>query len=82
MVFLLRADAALPQAQRLWLRDFAEPRIETSVGVAKEGQAGVRFVDVLVSERKTQRASRRAWSLFASRAGSSVSWTTRQWPRR
>ncbi|MBN1204177.1 MAG: hypothetical protein JXB05_04550 [Myxococcaceae bacterium] len=50
MVALLRADAALPRAQRLWLRDFVDPRIETCVGVAKEGQPGVRFVDVLVIE--------------------------------
>jgi len=50
MVALLRADATLPRAQRQWLRDFVEPRIETSVGVAKEGQPGVRFVDALVSE--------------------------------
>ncbi|WP_224362179.1 hypothetical protein [Hyalangium versicolor] len=52
MVALLRADAALPQAQRLWLRDFVDPRIETCVGVAKEGQPGVRFADVLVIERQ------------------------------
>lgn len=52
MVALLRADAALPQAQRLWLRDFVDPRIETCVGVAKEGQSGVRFADVLVIERQ------------------------------
>ncbi len=52
MVALLRADAALPQAQRLWLRDFVEPRIETCVGAAKEGQPGVRFADVLVIERQ------------------------------
>jgi hypothetical protein len=52
MVALLRADAALPRAQRLWLRDFVDPRIETCVGVAKEGQPGVRFADVLVIERQ------------------------------
>jgi len=52
MVPLLRADATLPQAQRLWLRDFVDPRIETSVGVAKEGQPGVRFADVLVIEQQ------------------------------
>lgn len=52
MVALLRADAALPRAQRLWLRDFVDPLIETYVGVAKEGQPGVRFVDVLVIERQ------------------------------
>jgi len=51
-VALLRADAALPRAQRLWLRDFVEPRIEVHVGVAKEGQPGVRFVDVLVIEQQ------------------------------
>jgi hypothetical protein len=52
MVALLRADAALPQAQRLWLRDFVDPRIETCVGVAKEGQPGVRFADVVVIEKQ------------------------------
>jgi hypothetical protein len=52
MVALLRADAALPRAQRVWLRDFFDPRIETCVGVAKEGQPGVRFADVLVIERQ------------------------------
>jgi hypothetical protein len=48
----LRADAALPRAQRVWLRDFVEPRIETCVGVAKQGQPGVRFADVLVIEQQ------------------------------
>ncbi len=52
MVALLRADAALPRAQRLWLRDFVNPRIEVYVGVAKEGQPGVRFADVLVIEQQ------------------------------
>ncbi len=52
MVALLRADAALPRAQRLWLRDFVDPLIETCVGVAKEGQPGVRFVDGLIIERQ------------------------------
>jgi hypothetical protein len=52
MVALLRADAALPRAQRFWLRDFVDPLIETCVGVAKEGQPGVRFADVLVIERQ------------------------------
>jgi hypothetical protein len=44
--------AALPRAQRRWLRDFVEPLIETYVGVAKEGQPGVRFADVLVIEKQ------------------------------
>jgi hypothetical protein len=52
MVALLRADAALPRAQRFWLRGFVEPLIEVYVGVAKEGQPGVRFVDVLVIEKQ------------------------------
>jgi hypothetical protein len=52
MLALLRADAALPRAQRFWLRDFVDPLIETCVGVAKEGQPGVRFADVLVIERQ------------------------------
>ncbi|QAT88695.1 hypothetical protein EJ065_7170 [Corallococcus coralloides] len=47
MVSLLEADAALPRAQRRWLKDFNQPRIETHVGVAK---ADLRFVDVLVIE--------------------------------
>lgn len=52
MVSLLRADAALPKAQRRWLMDFNEPRIETHVGVAKQGTPGIRFADVLVIERQ------------------------------
>jgi hypothetical protein len=51
-VAVLRADAALPRAQRLWLKDFIDLRIETYVGVAKESQPGVRFTDVLVIERQ------------------------------
>ncbi|RKH17700.1 hypothetical protein D7Y13_39385 [Corallococcus praedator] len=47
MVALLDADAVLPRAQRRWLRDFDQPRIETHVGVAK---ADLRFADVLVIE--------------------------------
>lgn len=50
MVALLRADAALSKAQRRWLRDFEQPRIETNVGVAKPGAPGVRYADVLVIE--------------------------------
>ncbi|NPC75713.1 hypothetical protein HPP05_38830, partial [Corallococcus exiguus] len=47
MVSLLEVDAALPRAQRRWLKDFDQPRIETHVGVAK---ADLRFADVLVIE--------------------------------
>ncbi|NNC08225.1 hypothetical protein HJC10_35970 [Corallococcus exiguus] len=47
MIALLEADAALPRAQRRWLKDFDQPRIETHVGVAK---ADLRFADVLVIE--------------------------------
>ncbi|RKH47174.1 hypothetical protein D7Y23_22515 [Corallococcus sp. AB050B] len=49
MVARLRADAALPRAQRQWLRDFEQPRIETHVGMTK---ADLRFADVLVIESK------------------------------
>lgn len=49
MVARLRADAALPRAQRQWLKDFDEPRIETHVGMTK---ADLRFADVLVIESK------------------------------
>jgi hypothetical protein len=52
MVSRLRADAALPKAQRRFLQDFNQPRIETYVGVAKHGTPGVRFVDVLVIEEQ------------------------------
>ena len=52
MVAELRTDAALPRAQRRWLRDFEQPRIETHVGVAKEGTTGIRFADVLVIEQR------------------------------
>ncbi|MFP2927268.1 hypothetical protein ACLESO_19135 [Pyxidicoccus sp. 3LG] len=51
MVDVLRADAALPRAQRRWLRDFDVPRIETHVGVWKE-KTGLRFSDVLVIEER------------------------------
>ncbi len=51
MVELLRADAKLPRAQRRFLQDFDEPRIETYVGVRKP-RSGLRFADVLVIERK------------------------------
>ncbi|NOJ95416.1 hypothetical protein HMI51_21060 [Corallococcus coralloides] len=49
MVARLRADAALPRAQRRWLKDFDQPRIETHVGMTK---ADLRFADVLVIETK------------------------------
>jgi hypothetical protein len=48
MVSVLRADAALPQAQRRWLRDFLQPRIEVHVGASKPGTAGIRYADVLI----------------------------------
>jgi hypothetical protein len=51
MAKLLREDAALPQAQRRFLQDFNEPRVETYVGVHKP-KAGLRFADVLVIEQK------------------------------
>ncbi|WP_180946049.1 hypothetical protein, partial [Corallococcus exiguus] len=49
MVAQLRADAALPRAQRRWLKDFDQPRIETHVGMTK---VDLRFADVLVIETK------------------------------
>jgi len=49
MVAILEADAALPRAQRRWLGDFDQPRIETHVGVSK---ADVRYADVLVIEER------------------------------
>ncbi|AKJ04849.1 Hypothetical protein AA314_06475 [Archangium gephyra] len=51
MVELLRADAALPKAQRRFLQDFDQPRIETYVGVYKPG-TGLRFADVLIIEER------------------------------
>jgi hypothetical protein len=51
MVELLHADAALPRARRLWLRDFEHPRVETHVGVWKPG-TGLRYTDVLVIEER------------------------------
>ncbi len=51
MAKLLRDDAALPRAQRRFLQDFNEPRVETYVGVWKP-EAGLRFADVLVIEQK------------------------------
>ncbi|HEX8539968.1 MAG TPA: hypothetical protein VF664_21075 [Cystobacter sp.] len=49
MVERLRADAARPRAERHFLGDFDQPRIERSVGVLKQG-SGLRFADVLVIE--------------------------------
>jgi len=49
MVELLRADAALPKAQRRFLQDFDQPRVEAYVGVHKP-ETGLRFADVLVIE--------------------------------
>ncbi|RJS13624.1 hypothetical protein DRW03_35975 [Corallococcus sp. H22C18031201] len=51
MVAILEADAALPRAQRRWLGDFEQPRIETHVGVSK---ADFRYADVLVIEERPQ----------------------------
>jgi hypothetical protein len=52
MVDLLREDAALPPVQRRWLKGFSKPRIETHVGLSKQGVSGVRFADVLVVEQQ------------------------------
>ncbi|KFE66203.1 hypothetical protein [Hyalangium minutum] len=52
MISLLRADAALPPAQRRWLSAFTQPRIEVHVGLSKHGVPGVRFADVLVIEHQ------------------------------
>jgi hypothetical protein len=51
MVALLRADAALPRAQRRFLQDFDSPRVEVYVGVRKPG-SGLRYADVLVIEQR------------------------------
>ncbi|MBZ4419224.1 hypothetical protein K8638_22365 [Myxococcus sp. RHST-1-4] len=51
MVALLQADAARPRAQRQWLANFNQPRLETHVGVWKP-EAGLRYVDVLVIEEQ------------------------------
>jgi hypothetical protein len=49
MAEVLRADAALPRAQRRFLGDFDKPRVEWYVGVWKP-TSGLRFVDVLIIE--------------------------------
>ncbi|WP_246137877.1 hypothetical protein [Myxococcus llanfairpwllgwyngyllgogerychwyrndrobwllllantysiliogogogochensis] len=49
MIAILEADAALPRAQRRWLGDFEQPRIETHVGVSK---VDFRYADVLVIEER------------------------------
>jgi len=51
MAKLVREDAARPKAERRFLRDFNEPRVETYVGVLKP-ESGLRFADVLVIEQK------------------------------
>jgi len=55
MVERLRADAALPRAERKYLGDFERPRVETYVGVWKP-KAGLRFADVLVIEEQAPAA--------------------------
>lgn len=52
MVSRLRADAALPLVQRVWLKGFIQPRIEVHVGVSKPSAPGIRFADVLVIEER------------------------------
>jgi hypothetical protein len=52
MVSVLRTDAALPAAQRQWLKAFNSPRIEVHVGLSKPSVPGIRFADVLVIEQK------------------------------
>jgi|GEM_PF-354961 len=49
MVAILEADAALPRAQRRWLQNFEQPRIERHVGVSK---VDFRYADVLVIEER------------------------------
>ena len=49
MVKMLKADAKKPRAQRSFLGDFDNPRLETNVGVRKPGP-GLRYADVLVIE--------------------------------
>ncbi|WP_228557108.1 hypothetical protein [Myxococcus sp. AB025B] len=71
MVALLMEDAARPRAQRRWLRDFDQPRIETHVGVMK---ADLRFADVLVIEERPPPGQAPAWRRSASRAGISHEW--------
>jgi hypothetical protein len=51
MTKLLREDAALPRAQRHFLQDFDDPRVETYVGVRKP-TTDLRFADALVLEQK------------------------------
>jgi hypothetical protein len=53
MVKVLREDAALPAAQRQWLKGFHTPRIEVHVGVSKPTVPGIRFADVLVIEEQS-----------------------------
>ncbi|KFA91131.1 hypothetical protein Q664_24205 [Archangium violaceum Cb vi76] len=49
MVEMLRIDAQRPRAERRFLGDFLQPRIETYVGV-RTLESGLRFADVLVIE--------------------------------
>ncbi|WNG62457.1 hypothetical protein F0U59_04690 [Archangium gephyra] len=52
MVEMLRIDAQRPRAERRFLGDFLQPRIETYVGV-RTLESGLRFADVLVIEEGT-----------------------------
>ncbi|NVJ25842.1 hypothetical protein HUW62_31930 [Myxococcus sp. AM011] len=49
MIAILEEDAAKPRAERAWLKDFEQPRIETHVGVSK---VDFRYADVLVIEER------------------------------
>ncbi|WP_338869313.1 hypothetical protein [Myxococcus stipitatus] len=51
MISILEEDAAKPRAERRWLGDFEQPRIETHVGVSK---VDFRYADVLVIEERPQ----------------------------
>ena len=70
MAKLLRDDAALPRAQRRFLQDFEDPRVETYVGVRKPA-TDLRFADVLVIEQKPSPGRLLAWRRSASRAATS-----------
>jgi hypothetical protein len=67
MVSQLLADAAQPQAQRVWLKGFIQPRIEVHVGVSKPGTAGIRYADVLILEERPDAGQRVETFSFKSR---------------
>ncbi|QAT83444.1 hypothetical protein EJ065_1846 [Corallococcus coralloides] len=71
MIAILKEDAALPRAQRRWLGDFEQPRIETHVGVSK---VDLRYADVLVIEERPPAGQSPRVETFSFKSRALSSW--------